>query len=114
MWDGLQGVQPAMSEICLAGPLKIPFTCSWLPGKSSLHITLWISLILVVVIVSKGADLELHALQDPAGFYRMIEILALAASFAWLRTAFVSKVDDAPVEFEEVPPWHIVTLDLTR
>jgi hypothetical protein len=33
---GLFGVMVA--ELCLQGDQKIPFTCSWLPGKSKFHI----------------------------------------------------------------------------
>ena len=47
-----------LSELCLAGAQKIPFTCSWLPGKSNFHITFWMCTALVVQIIGRAAEYE--------------------------------------------------------
>jgi CubicO group peptidase (beta-lactamase class C family) len=51
----------AIAELCLLGSQKIPFTCSWLPGKSNFHITFWVCILLILEIVLKITELELRA-----------------------------------------------------
>ena len=109
---GLLGA--AVLEVCLSGPQKIPFTCSWLPGKSNFHISFWLSIGLVILLVTKGAEYELQALQDPSRYPKMLLILTLAAIAARVRTTLLAKADEEPVQFEEVPVWHLVSLDLPR
>jgi len=58
--------------------------------------------------------MELQALQDFAIYRSTLAVLALLLIAARLRTTFVAKVDDEPVQFEEVPTWHLVSLDLPR
>ena len=45
-----------VAEVCLYGAQKIPFTCSYLPGKSNLHITFWLSIGYVTAVITKAAD----------------------------------------------------------
>jgi len=103
-----------LTELCLGGAQKIPFTCSWLPGKSSFHITFWLSITLIIVIVTKGAEMELQALQDFGAYRVTVAILVVLLIAARLRTTFVAHADVEPVQFEEVPTWHLVSLDLPR
>ncbi|HMJ62748.1 MAG TPA: hypothetical protein VK493_13340, partial [Bryobacteraceae bacterium] len=97
-----------LSELCLAGAQKIPFTCSWLPGKSNFHITFWICVAFIVQIIGRAAEYERRALADSAGYITLLAILAVLAVCARLRT----KSEDAALVFEEVPSWKLVTLKL--
>jgi CubicO group peptidase (beta-lactamase class C family) len=101
-----------VAEVCLGSSQKIPFTCSWLPGKSRFYVTFWFAILLVIVIVSEGAQFELRTFADPLLFYKTIAILCLAAAAARLRTTLAAKFDEEPVQFEDAPVWRIVTLDL--
>jgi hypothetical protein len=103
-----------VGELCLGGTVKIPFTCSWLPGKSSFHITLWIAMLLVIIIVTNGAIWELSALDNARSYWTMIAILSAVALAVYVRAWITSSADEQVVQFEEVPVWHLLTLDLPR
>jgi hypothetical protein len=99
-----------LSELCLAGARKIPFTCSWLPGKSNFHITFWICVALIVQMIGRAAEYERRALGNRASYVMLLAVLAVVAACARLRT----KSDDAALAFEEIPSWKLVTLELPR
>jgi CubicO group peptidase (beta-lactamase class C family) len=107
---GLEGL--ILSELCLHGTQKIPFTCSWLPGKSNVHITFWLCVGLLVSLIAKGAEFERQALEDPARCVTMIVILGVVAVCVRLRTFVLA--EETGLEFEEVPSWQMVTLELPR
>src|SRR5262249_7529233 len=46
----------ALTELCLLGAQKIPFTCSYLPGKSNFHLTFWLCIGLLMELVGRGAE----------------------------------------------------------
>jgi CubicO group peptidase (beta-lactamase class C family) len=94
------------------GAQKIPFTCAYLPGRSNLHVTLWIGLMVLVPLTAKGAALELEALQDGASYAAMLALLGVAWAGARLRTAWLARAEDLPPQFEEEPPGDIVTLNV--
>jgi hypothetical protein len=122
-------------ECLLGGIQKIPFTCSYLPGKSNFHITFWLCMGAVLAGVAKSADIERQALQNPARLAAVLAILGIAATLApCLRSpAHCSRVlkilgivavldrwrtapegEEAPVEFEAVPSSEILVLGLPR
>jgi hypothetical protein len=95
---GLLGI--ALTELAQHNFQKIPFTCSYLPGKSNLHITFALCLLLGVNAVYWSADIEYTALSDGgASYVRLIAVLLLAAAFAWWRRARAS--GHAEIRFEE-------------
>src|SRR5204862_7213486 len=89
----------------------IPFTSSYLPGKSQAHMVFLAGLGLLLV-ATWIAPIELRAMADSAGTLRMLLILAAAAAFARWRTSAASKSKDAVLQFEEEMPPVILTLDL--
>jgi len=100
-------------DICLYGFHKIPFTCSYLPGKMHLHLAFFIGfgmLLLVVWLV----QYELQSLTGPAAYARMIAVLALAAAAARWSTAASVKDEDVSVQFEETLAPAVQVLGLTR
>ena len=56
-----------IAEAALIGPVKIPFTCSYLPGKSNIHVLFWLCITFIEVAVSKSAEFEMWALGQPWG-----------------------------------------------
>lgn len=98
------------AEVALAGFRKIPFTCSYLPGKSNVHLTFWLCIGAFGLLVDQGAEIELHALWHPASYAVMIAILLFAAGLARRRTVVQTK--SGALEFEDVPPPAVMVLGL--
>jgi CubicO group peptidase (beta-lactamase class C family) len=94
------------------GVQKIPFTCAYLPGRSSIHVTLWIGLMVLVPLTAKGAEIELQALQDAASYLTMLAVPGVAWAGARWRTARLARSEDLPPQFEDTPPGAVVTLDV--
>ena len=96
-----------VAEVALNGPVKVPFTCSYLPGKSNLHVTFWMCVIGVGAVVAKTAQFELWALGRAWGLPGIAGGLVVVL--------FVLKCAKDPVElrFEEEPPDAVVELRLS-
>jgi CubicO group peptidase (beta-lactamase class C family) len=107
---GLLGV--TLTELCLQGNQKIPFTCSWLPGKSNFHIAFWICIIFICEIVLQGAELERRALENPAHYAVILAVLSVVAASAAWRTSRSADAETESLEFEDAPSWQLVTLNL--
>lgn len=81
----------------------IPFACSYLPGRTNLHITFLLCLMLGLNAIYWSAEFERRALSDPHRFAWMIAVLTAAVLFAWWRRA--NATSDAELRYqEEVPP----------
>jgi hypothetical protein len=102
----------AIAEFCLQGTQKIPFTCSWLPGKSNFHITFWIWILLILAIVLQLAELERRALESPAHYAVIVALLAIVAASAAWRTSRSARAEAESLQFEQAPSWQLTTLDL--
>ena len=61
---GLLGM--ILVEACLYGFHKIPFTCSYLPGKANVYYLFFAYAILSVTFLDRAAVLERNALQTSA------------------------------------------------
>ena len=104
----------ALTEVCLQGVRKIPFTCPWLPGKSNFHISFWLCILLVLEIVLRVAELERMSLAKP-GVWAMTAIVLTAAWLVLLaRNSQASRAEWMTPQFEEQPSWELTTLDLPR
>jgi hypothetical protein len=91
-------------ELWLHDLQKIPFTCSYLPGKSNLHVTFVLCLMLGLNVVYWGASFELRALSDPHQCAWTVAVLVLIAAIAWQRRAQAHK-QRVELQFEaEMPP----------
>jgi hypothetical protein len=99
-------------ELCLLSFPKIPFTCSYLPGKANIHIAFWSGLVLLFQLVSTGARFESRVLNHPLNYALMI--LLLAISLAGLRRLTEARARrGAEVVFEEEYPVDLVSLNLS-
>ncbi len=109
---GLLGM--TIADLSLHGIQKLPFTCSYLPGKSKFHLAFIVCMALLLLLIFKAADWERLALGNPPGYTAMLAILAIAAVLARRRTAALANSDDGELRFEEVPEPVIFTLDIPR
>jgi hypothetical protein len=98
-------------ELCLYTFPKIPFTCSYLPGKAQIHIYFWVGLLICIKLLSQAAALESRQL------YRLSHCLIMLSAFATAalvmrhlsRTRASSSED---LRFEEEYPAIVTTLGL--
>ena len=102
-----------LAEFAIDGAQKIPFTCSYLPGKSNLHLTFWLWVFLLVVLIVGAAVNELEALESFAASAALLGGLGIAAIFCILRNNWMARPGNAELRFEEIPPDQLLSLDLS-
>lgn len=101
-----------LAYVCLSGFQKIPFTCSYLPGKSYVHMVFLASMGITLLIL-KGVEFERRALQEPASYAKMLFILSIAAVCARWRMA-LAKSEETALQFEKSAPAEVCVLGLYR
>jgi hypothetical protein len=98
-------------EYMLLGFPKIPFTCSFLPGKANLSARLsWycVAFLLCAWLVSV---VEIRLVWSPAGYW--IGVGALAPAVAWHAWKRIRRERELPgFIYEERPDWLVTRLDL--
>ncbi|HKE21375.1 MAG TPA: hypothetical protein VKB88_03235 [Bryobacteraceae bacterium] len=100
-------------DVCLYGFHKIPFTCSYLPGKTHLAFAFLIGFATLLSLIWLTAH-ELTAIADPVAYVRMTAALVLVwAALRWCAKASV-RDEDVAVEFEEMMTPAVQLLGLTR
>ena len=99
-----------LTELCLYGFHKVPFSCSYLPGKSNFHIKFWLFLMLGLNITFRAAEFERLALANPSKYAWTVAVLSIAAFFASWRTGSNAQSEEAPLQFED--EWSPVILSL--
>jgi hypothetical protein len=91
---------------------KIPFTCSYLPGKSKVHMIFWLGVIPVVIAIHKTARLELEAMGDALSYGAMLAGVAAAAVGArWIANRNANRAE-TEMRFEDTPSDELVMLGL--
>ncbi len=98
-------------ELSLLGFTKIPFTCSFLPGKANVQFAFWAYLLLLIPLTEKSARFEQHALESPLKFFLTLGALCIASGALWIRNTHYAK--SAVLYFEEVPAVEVLRLGLT-
>jgi hypothetical protein len=101
-----------IAEMTLAGFHKIPFTCSYLPGKSKLHLAFWGCTIVFGILLDQSVILELRALRHPVSYAVMMAILVTAAILTRRRTEWLAVSQS--LRFEEIPEPAVLDLGLHR
>ena len=98
-----------IAELCLRGTPKLPFTCSYLPGKSNFNISFLLCSMLLFTALIKAAEIERDAFQDPLTYITILFILTTAAIAArW------TQPDTDPPQFEEAADPAAITLNLQQ
>jgi hypothetical protein len=111
-FTAMLGLGIFLVEVCLYTFPKIPFTCSYLPGKAQIHLVFWGGLMFFLRLLSKTAEFEGRLLNRPFG--RLMMILALASAALGMR--YLSELRAASTEnllFEEEYSAGITTLKLS-
>jgi hypothetical protein len=102
-----------LAYVSLYGFHKIPFTCSYLPGKSQVNLA-FVAAGGLLQALGFGIAYELRALHDPAVYAIMFSVLSVAAIGAWWRTIALAKSEESVVRFEEEETPAIQALGLSR
>jgi hypothetical protein len=101
-----------LCEVCLQNFQKLPFTCSYLPGKSRMHMAV-MGVWPLLAFSAMGVAWESRILNDAARYAAMIAVLSAVALLARWRAQHLAKSDEADVRFEEAMPPAVQTLGLT-
>jgi hypothetical protein len=108
----MAGLGLLLVELCLTTFPKIPFTCSYLPGKAQIHFVFWGGLMLFIRLLNKAAEVEGRLLNRPLGCLMMILVVACAAlAMRLLSESRALSTED--LLFEEEYPAGITTLRLS-
>ncbi len=100
-----------LADIALLGISKIPFACSYLPGKSNVQYVFWGFLIVFVPLTLSFAGYEQSALHHPLQYLWLVSVLSIVTVALWAFNRHRAK--SAVLYFEEVPPEIITTLGIT-
>jgi hypothetical protein len=100
------------AEVCLRGPQKIPFTCSYLPGKSNVNVSFWLYILAIFQAIALAAKWEISAFDDPLKLAKMlVALFAAAAALRWW-TSSEAASNVAELRYEEVPVSELQQLRL--
>jgi len=100
-----------LAELCLIGFYKVPFTCSYLPGKANIQLVFWGFVIVMIAFVVPAAQFELSALAVPLKAAFMLSALGALFWALWIFNRHRAK--SAVLYFEEIPDPLITTLGLS-
>jgi len=91
---------------------KIPFACSYLPGRANLHVRVYAFGVLFLFLADSGSRLEVWAMERPADFVILLAVILALAVWARRRTAEFANAPGNRIQFEDLPPADIFALDL--
>ncbi|MFN7921443.1 MAG: serine hydrolase [Bryobacteraceae bacterium] len=89
-----------LAEFCLRGAQKLPFACTYSPGRTNLHLTFWACLLLVLSLIVEVANLERKLLERAEWFAALAAGLA-AIAFAAYRWNGSRARETRGIEFED-------------
>lgn len=108
---GLLGI--IVGELRLYAFYKIPFTCSYQPGKSHFHMAA-LAAVAAVFLLEKSAAAELAALRHPGLYAALIALLSATAVVCWWRTRRHARSEVLRLDFDDNPEPLILPLGLHR
>ena len=100
-----------LTDLTLIGVSKIPFACSFLPGKSNIQFMFWGFVIIFFPFAMAFAGYEQRALHHPLQYAWMVGILGMTSMALWAVNRYRAK--SAVIYYEEQLPEVITTLGLT-
>ncbi len=100
-------------EACLQGFQRIPFTCSYLPGKTNIQVTFVFSVLVVFTFLNYCAELELRSIAHPARYWSIAAAMAILIAIARWRMRLETSVDEIGIQFEDEGSPAIQGLGLT-
>jgi CubicO group peptidase (beta-lactamase class C family) len=103
-----------LAELCLSGAQKIPFACSYLPGKSNVHLTFWLCIGFIVGLIKKAAGFERRTLEDPVAYALLAGGLAVLVLLARWWNLAAARRDEGAVRFEDEEDNAVLVLGLNQ
>lgn len=91
---------------------KIPFACSYLPGKSNLHIKIGVYGLGFIALAGFAVQIEFESMRHPVGFAVFCTLLLAFAVRAWLHWRDFARSPHNWIQFEDVAAAEIESLDL--
>jgi len=98
-------------ELCLIGFYKVPFTCSYLPGKANIQLQFWGLLIALIAFVVPCAEIEQSALNESMKTAFMLTFLFATSCALFFFNRYRAR--SAVIYYEELPDEVITTLGLS-
>ncbi|HXJ41989.1 MAG TPA: hypothetical protein VNH18_22115, partial [Bryobacteraceae bacterium] len=100
-------------ELCLLGFRKIPFACSYLPGKSNVNMA-FLAAGALIQLVGSLAHFELESFDDLRQFGFLVAILITALVLVRTRSEMLMRASDAVLIYEESAEPEVYALNLHR
>jgi len=98
-----------VAYLCLYRFQKIPFTCSFLPGKSKIHMAIMGGPMMLLLVISEAVRTEARALDQTSRVFALLTSMAIATGvIRW----FVIRGEEAEVRFEETEAPAVLTLGI--
>ena len=97
-----------ITDLSLIGVSKIPFACSYLPGKSNVQYVFWAYALVFVPLALIFSSYEQSVLDRPLAYSVLVAELFAAALGLWLFNRYRAK--SAVLHYEEMEPEVITTL----
>ncbi|MGA3025808.1 MAG: hypothetical protein ABSF98_13655 [Bryobacteraceae bacterium] len=91
---------------------KMPFACSYLPGRSNLNVKAGFYGLVFLFAADIGVRVEFWALSEAARYFVVLAILLTAAIWARCRTIEYGAAPHIRVQFDDVPATPTEVLDL--
>src|SRR5262249_56705341 len=92
---------------------KIPFTCSWLPGKSRMNMA-FLAAVGLLWVGSNAAALERNALHGARSMFEMLVFLVFAAICLRRAVLVLANREKDTLRFEEEPASQLIGLQLNH
>jgi len=101
-------------ELSLHRFQKLPFACSYLPGRANLHVKLGVYGIAFLFLADRGVAIEFWAMHKAGRFMILLAILALATLLARIRNNRFSASPLSAIHFEDLPSTDLLILNVER
>lgn len=99
-----------MTDVTLIGVSKIPFACSYLPGKSNVQFMFWVVVIVFIPLAMMFSHYEKSVFDQPLAYALLVAILLIAALSLWLFNRLRAK--SAVLYYEESEAEVITTIGI--
>jgi len=104
----------ALAEVGLHGRQKLPFTCSYLPGKSNFNISFLLCSLLVFTVMIEAVKLERDSFGNMAEYAGAVGVMLVLAMGARWSARRLAASPEGQLQFEEAADPAIFALDLHR
>lgn len=99
-----------MTDAALVGVSKLPFACSYLPGKSNVQFMFWAFIIVFIPLALMFSHYEYGLLDQPRAYAELVAALLVPALGLWLFNRHQAK--SAVLYYEETEPEIITTIGI--